>query len=76
MRGAHGEVVPEVVIVVQREAQLLQIVGALGLPRGLARRLHRRQQQRNEDSDDRDDDQKLDQRKCARTLASLRIPAF
>ena len=48
-------------VVVQREANLLEIIDALSPPRRLAGRLHRRQQQRDQDSDDGDDDQKLNQ---------------
>jgi len=42
---------------VECQAQLLQVVDALGSPRGLARRLNCRQQQRDQDRDDRDYDQ-------------------
>ena len=53
-------------IVVHRQADLLQVVAALHPPRRFPCRLHRRQQQRDQDADDRDDDQQLDQRKRAR----------
>jgi hypothetical protein len=41
----------------QRQADLLHVIGALHPSRGLARRLHRRQQQRDQNADDRNDDQ-------------------
>ena len=45
------------VVVVHGDADLLEVVDALGPPRGLARRLDRRQQQRDQHGDDGDDDQ-------------------
>ena len=45
----------------QAEAELLQVVDALGPPGRLASRLDRRQQQRDQHRDDRDDHQQLDQ---------------
>ncbi len=50
-------------IIVDAEAQLLEVVGALGAASGLAGRLHRRQEQSDEDRDNGYDDEKLDQRK-------------
>jgi hypothetical protein len=50
-------------VIMQCQADLLQIVAALQSSRRLARRLHRRKQQRNENADDRNDDQKFNQRK-------------
>jgi hypothetical protein len=48
-------------LVIQRgQADLLQVVGALGPAGGLPRGLHRRQQQRDQDADDGDDHQQLD----------------
>ena len=46
-----------VVVVVERQAELLEIVDALGTAGGLAGRLHGGQQQGDQDGDDRDDDQ-------------------
>ena len=50
-----------VVVVVHRDAELLQVVDALAPPRRLARRLDRRQEQGDQHRDDRDHDQQLDQ---------------
>src|SRR5262249_14812974 len=55
------------VIVVDGQAELLQVVDALRPARRLAGRLHGRQQQGNQDGDDGDDDQKLDQRESSPT---------
>ena len=52
-----------VVVIVQPEAELLEVVGALGPGGGLADLLHRRQQQADQDRNDRDDDEQLDQGK-------------
>jgi hypothetical protein len=49
-------------VVVQREADLLDVVGALRAPRRLPRRLDGGQQQGDQDNDDRDHHQQLDQR--------------
>ena len=43
------------------QADLLEVVDALGAAGGLAGRLHGGEQQGDENSDDRDDDQELDQ---------------
>jgi hypothetical protein len=51
---------------VQRQADLLQVVPALGAPAGFPRSLDRRHQHRYEDTDDRDHDKKLNERKPAR----------
>jgi len=45
---------------VNGQAQLLEIVHALGPAGGLARHLDGRQQERDQDRDDRDDNEKLD----------------
>ena len=50
-----------VVIVVHRQADLLQVVGALHPAGRLARRLHGRQQQGDQHADDRDHDEQFDQ---------------
>ena len=52
----------DVVIVVHRQAELLEVVHALGPPGRLAGGLDGRQEQGDQDRDDRDDDQELDQR--------------
>ena len=58
-------------VVVQGQADLLEVVDALDAAGGLARRLHGGQQQRDQDRDDRDDDQQLDQREGGATMSSL-----
>jgi hypothetical protein len=50
------------VVVVHGQADLVQVVDALGAGGGVAHLLHRRQEQPQEDRDDGDDDQQLDQR--------------
>ena len=50
-------------VVVKRQAHLLEIIAALHPPGSLPRRLDRRQQKGNQDADDRDYDQELDQGK-------------
>ncbi len=57
-------------VVVQGQAELLEVVRALRPPRGLAGRLDRGQQQRDENGDDCDDDEQLDQGK---TLTNFSI---
>ena len=52
----------DIVIVLGREGELLQIIDALNPPRRLARRLNGGKQQGNQNGDDRDDHEKLDQR--------------
>ena len=54
-------------VVVQREAELHELVLALRASRGLAGLLHGGQQQRDEHRDDRDHDQEFDQREATRT---------
>ena len=48
-------------VVVQGQADLLEVVDALDAPGRLARRLHGGQEQGDQHRDDRDDDQQLDQ---------------
>ena len=60
-----GNAVVLIVIVLGGQADLLEIVRALGTPRGLARGLDGRQEQRDQDGDDRDHHQQLDQREAA-----------
>ncbi len=52
-----------IVIVVQGQADLLQIIGASRTPRTFAGRLHGRQEQRNENADDGDHHKQLHERK-------------
>ena len=59
------EGVVDVVVVVQGEADLLQVVDALRPPGRLARRLDGGQEQGDQHGDDGDDDQQLDQREAA-----------
>ena len=64
-RPAGGKQSLTLVVVVQRQADLLQVVDALGPPGRLARRLHGGQEQGDQHGDDGDDDQQLDQRESA-----------
>ena len=57
-----------VVVVVQGQADLLEVVGALDAGGGLADLLHGGQQQADQDGDDGDDDQQLDQREAGAAL--------
>ena len=59
-----------VMVIVQGDAQLLQIVSALGAASRFPGRLHSGQQQRDQDGDDRNHDQQLDQSK-SRTSSTL-----
>ena len=63
--GTRREAVVGLVVVVQRQTDLLHVVDALTAARRLPRRLHRRQEQGDQDRDDRNDDQQLDQRETA-----------
>ena len=54
-----------VVVLVQREAELLEVVFELRGARRLAGHLHRRQKQRDEHADDGNDDEQLHQREAA-----------
>ena len=49
-------------IIVQRQPDLLQVVGALGTSSRLARRLHRGQQERDQHRDDGNDNEQFNQR--------------
>ena len=53
-RARRRDAEVDVVVVVDRQAKLLEIVGALDPPGGLAGRLHGGQQQRDQYGDDRD----------------------
>jgi len=55
--GAH--------VIVHGQADLLEVVGALGPSRGFASRLDRGQQEGDEDSDNGDDDEQLDEGEAA-----------
>ncbi len=56
----------------RRQADLLEVVDALGAPGRLAGRLHRRQQERDQHGDDRDHHQQLDQRETTRASPCVR----
>ena len=60
-RNPTGKRVHGRVVVVQGDADLLQVVRALDAPGGLAGRLDGGQQQGDQHGDDRDHDQQLDQ---------------
>ena len=51
-------------VIVARQTDLLEVVGALGAPRCLACRLHGGKQQGNENRDDGDDHKQFDQREA------------
>ena len=57
-----GEAPELVLVIVQGQADLLEVVDALDPPRRLAGRLDGRQQQGDQDRDDRDHHQQFDQR--------------
>ncbi|OYV85460.1 MAG: hypothetical protein B7Z73_13535 [Planctomycetia bacterium 21-64-5] len=57
-KGADGRM-----IVGQRQADLLEVIVAVGAARGFAGGLHRRQQQRDQQTDDGDHHEQLDQGK-------------
>ena len=63
--GAGREAAVGVVVVVARQRDLLEVVGALHPRGGLADLLHRGQQQADQDRDDGDDDEQFDQREGA-----------
>ena len=65
LRAPHREGAETLVIIVQRQPDLLQVIGTLHPPRGVARRLHRGQEQRDQGPDDRQDRQQLDQGEAA-----------
>lgn len=64
-RAAVEKTVHRVVVVVQRNADLLEMALALRPSGGLARLLHGWKQQRNQDAEDGDHRQQLDQCKTA-----------
>src|SRR4051812_14050748 len=61
----HWKAILGRVVVVHRDAELLQVVRALGPAGGFARGLNRRQQERDQNADDCDYDEQLDERKRA-----------
>ncbi len=61
LRRTHRENVVGCVVIVERDADLFEIVGALNSPRCFPRDLHRGQEQRDQNRDDRDDDEQFDQ---------------
>ena len=62
-------------VVGERQAQLLEVILALGLSSGFSRLLHGRQQQCNEYGNDRNDHEQLDQREAA-MVRHLWFPTF
>ena len=60
--GTHGEGALLVVVIVQRQAELVEVVGALGPVGRLAHLLNRGEQQRDQHRDDGDDHQQLNER--------------
>ena len=61
---ARREAIVDAVVVVDRQADLLEVVLALGASGRFARRLHGRQQQSDQHADDGDDHQQFDERKA------------
>ena len=59
----------DVMEVLTREGDLLEVVQRLHAGRGAADLLDRRQEQRDQDRDDGDDDQQLDERNSAAAIA-------
>jgi hypothetical protein len=57
-------------VIVQGQADLLEMIAALNASCRLAGRLHRRQQQANQNANDGNDHQKLDQRERTRRLGA------
>ena len=58
-----------IVIVLQGDADLLEVVAALRPPGRLAGHLHGGQQQRDQHADDGDDDEELDEGESARVMS-------
>src|SRR5439155_23309826 len=65
--GSIRELAEGVVMIVRRQANLLEVVLALHAVGGLAHLLHSRQQESDKDCDDRNHDQELDQGKRRET---------
>jgi hypothetical protein len=66
--GSAGKNLMHIVIVVQRHAELLEVVLAARAAGRFAGGLNRRQQQANQNANDGDHDQQFDQRKPAMSL--------
>src|SRR5207249_3772407 len=66
--SSRGKNAVRALVIVQGQADLVKVVGALGPSGGLPHFLHRRQQQGNQHADDGDDHQQFYQSK---TLAQL-----
>ena len=73
--AAGGKHLQRVDVILNRNADLLDLVLAVRPPSRLAGRLDRRQQERHEDADDRNDHQQLDKRKARRLkrLAAVHV---
>ena len=67
VEAPRGHVAERVLVVVEREPDLLQVVRTLHPRGGLADLLNRRQQQANENRNDGDDDEQFNQRESPRT---------
>ena len=68
VEGALRQVAVGALEVEDAQADLLEVVDALGAAGGLAGRLHRRQQQADQHGDDRDHHQQLDQGEARTTM--------
>ena len=75
-RPRRGELVVNVVVVVQTQPDLLHVVGAFHPVRGLPDLLHGGQKQANQDCDNGNDDEQFDQRKrrSVRVVVPWRSP--
>ena len=73
-QGPRREAAIRLVVIVQRQADLLEVVGALESPCRLAGRLHRGEQQRDQHRDDRDGDQELNQGESTRAKPGTNDP--
>jgi hypothetical protein len=58
--GDRGGIAAEIVVIMERQTDLLQVVLAFAASCGLANFLDGRQEQPDQDSDDCDDDEQLD----------------
>ncbi len=73
---ARGKLTEDTVVIVQRQRDLLEVVGALRAVGGLAHLLHRRQQETNQHRYDGNDDEQLDQRESPSALQSTPVHGF
>lgn len=62
-----GEFAVRVVVILDRKAELFQVVRALHPTRGFAGGLHRREEEPDQNTDDGDDDQQFDESKTVET---------